>query len=50
VLEGGGAKQQLTVRAKYSDGTDRDVTEQTMFISNNSIAAAATPAGLVTSG
>ena len=50
VLEGGGAKQQLTVRAKYSDGTDRDVTEQTMFISNNSIAATATPEGLVTSG
>ena len=50
VLEGDGAKQQLTVRAKYSDGTDRDVTEQTMFISNNSLAAAATPAGLVTSG
>ncbi len=26
VLEGSGASQRLTVRAKYSDGTDRDVT------------------------
>jgi hypothetical protein len=50
VLEGSGAKQQLTVRAKYSDGTDRDVTEQTVFISNNSLAAVASPDGLVTSG
>lgn len=50
VLEGSGATQQLTVRAKYSDGTDRDVTEQTVFISNNSIAVQATPAGLITSG
>ena len=50
VLEGSGATQQLIVRAKYSDGTDRDVTEQTVFISNNSIAVQATPAGLITSG
>mgnify|MGYP000569069591 CR=1 FL=1 len=28
VLDGKGATQQLTVRAKYSDGTDRDVTDR----------------------
>ena len=50
VLEGSGATQQLTVRAKYSDGTVRDVTEKTVFISNNGIAAKASPAGLITSG
>ncbi|MCH2379152.1 MAG: DUF1549 and DUF1553 domain-containing protein, partial [Pedosphaera sp.] len=38
------------VRAKYSDGTVRDVTEKTVFISNNGIAAKASPAGLITSG
>ena len=50
VLEGPGSTQRLTVRAKYSDGTDRDVTRETVFISNNGIAAQATPSGLITSG
>ena len=50
VLEGEGSNQQLTVRVKYSDGTDRDVTRETVFISNNSLAAKATPDGLITSG
>jgi len=38
VLEGTGATQQLTVRAFYSDGTDRDVTALTAFMSNNDVA------------
>ena len=50
VLEGPETTQQLTVRAVYSDGTDRDVTRETVFISNNSIAAKASPSGLITSG
>ena len=50
VLEGAGSAQQLTVRAVYSDGTDRDVTRETVFISNNSVAAKASPDGLITSG
>ena len=50
VLEGPDTLQQLTVRAKYSDGTDRDVTRETVFISNNGIAAKADPNGLITSG
>jgi len=50
VLEGPGSTQQLTVRAKYSDGTDRDVTRETVFLSNNNIAAKASAKGLITSG
>ena len=50
VLEGTDTTQQLTARAKYSDGTDRDVTRETVFIANNSIAAKSSPAGLITSG
>jgi hypothetical protein len=50
VLETGGASQQLTVRAKYSDGTDRDVTDLTVFMGNNDIAAPVSKDGLITSG
>src|SRR5262249_20853123 len=32
VLDGKGATQQLTVRAKYSDGTDRDLTDLPLFL------------------
>ena len=32
VLDGKGETQQLTVRAKYSDGTDRDVTSLAVFL------------------
>ena len=35
VLEGEGATQRMTVRAKYSDGTDRDVTNLAVFLTNN---------------
>jgi hypothetical protein len=48
VLEGEGATQQFTVRARYSDGTDRDVTNMAVFMSNNDNSAAITADGLVT--
>ncbi len=35
VLEGEGSSQRMTVRAKYSDGSDRDVTSLALFMSNN---------------
>ena len=35
VLDGKGATQQIVVRAKYSDGTDRDVTSLALFLTNN---------------
>ncbi len=50
VLEGKDATQQIIVRAKYSDGTDRDVTDLALFMSNNDPTAACNKAGVVTSG
>ncbi len=50
VLEGAGESQQLTVRAFYSDGTDRDVTALTAFMSNNDVAVKVTDAGKVIAG
>ncbi len=50
VLEGEGAKLQFTVRAKYSDGHDRDITPLAVFMSNNDPTAKSTPDGLVTAG
>ncbi|MBI3879705.1 MAG: DUF1549 domain-containing protein [Verrucomicrobia bacterium] len=50
VLEGKDAKQQFTVRASYSDGTDRDVTTLAVFMSNNDGSAKPDKAGLVTAG
>ena len=50
VLGGKGATQQLTARVRYSDGTDRDVTENAVYISNNDPAAAVSKQGLVTAG
>ncbi len=35
VLDGKNEKQRIIVRAKYSDGTDRDVTSLALFMSNN---------------
>ena len=49
VMEGKGEKQQVTVRATYSDGTDRDVTHLAVFSSNNDPSAAVDKGGLVTS-
>ena len=48
VLNGTGESQQLTVRAKYADGTDRDVTSLAVFLSNNDNAATVTKEGKVT--
>ncbi len=48
VLEGTGATQQVVVRAKYADGTDRDVTHLTVFLSNNDNSAPIDENGLVT--
>ncbi len=50
VLDGEGATQQVTVLAKYSDGTDRDVTSLALFMSNNDNSAAIVDSGLVTAG
>ena len=50
VLDGKGATQRLTVRAKYSDGSDRDVTHLAFFMSNNDRSAAVSQEGVVTAG
>ncbi len=50
VLEGAGAKQQLTVRAVYSDGTNRDITSRASFITNNERSAAISETGAITAG
>jgi hypothetical protein len=48
VLDGEGATQKLTVRAKYADGTDRDVTNLAYFSSNNENSAEIAQTGTVT--
>jgi hypothetical protein len=48
LLDGEGETQQLTVRAKYSDGTDRDVTSLAVFLSSNDNSATVSPEGKVT--
>jgi Protein of unknown function (DUF1549)/Protein of unknown function (DUF1553)/Bacterial Ig-like domain (group 2) len=48
VLAGEGQTQQLTVRAKYSDGADRDVTSLAVFSSSNDNSASVSGDGLVT--
>ena len=50
VLEGSNTTHRLTVRAKYSDGADRDVTSLASFISNNEPVARVSEGGVVTSG
>ena len=50
LLEGLGATQQMTVIARYSDGTDRDVTPLVVFQTNNDVSAAVDEHGLVTAG
>lgn len=49
VMEGKGQKQPLTVRATYSDGTDRDVTHLVVFSSDNDPTASVDTKGFVTS-
>jgi hypothetical protein len=48
VLQGQGTTQQMVVRAKYSDGTDRDVTHLAVFLTSNDNSADITPEGLIT--
>lgn len=48
VLEGADATQQFIARAIYADGTDRDVTDLTVFLTNNDNSAPINPSGLVT--
>ena len=48
VLDGEGATQRLSVRAHYSDGTDRDVTSLAAFLSNNDNSAPISADGIVT--
>jgi hypothetical protein len=50
VLDGKGATQQMTVRARYSDGSDRDVTRLSVFLTNNEVSAAINESGRVTAG
>jgi len=50
VLDGPGEKQPVTVVAKYSDGTTRDVTSLALFLSNDDIVASISPEGAVTAG
>jgi hypothetical protein len=50
VLEGEGATQRMTVRAKYSDGTDRDVTSLARYMTSNDVSAKIDDNGLVTAG
>jgi hypothetical protein len=50
VLEGEGSTQRMTVLAKYSDGSDRDVTSLARFMTNNDVSAKIGEDGLVTAG
>jgi len=47
VLEGADAAQQMIVRANYADGTDRDVSDLAVFLSNNDNSAPVSPEGVV---
>ena len=49
VLESG-TSQHVTVRAHYSDGTDRDVTKLALFMSNNDVVAGINDEGSITAG
>ena len=50
VLDGKDASQRMTVRAKYADGTDRDVTSLAFFMTSNDTSAAISPEGIVKAG
>jgi hypothetical protein len=43
-----GDSQRMVVRARYSDGTDRDVTRFTVFVGNNAAAATVAEDGTIT--
>jgi hypothetical protein len=48
LLEGAGAKQQMIARARYSDGSQRDITSLALFYSNNDSSVPVSPGGVVT--
>lgn len=48
VLEGADVTQQFIARAKYEDGSDRDITHVAVFMSNNDNSAPINENGLVT--
>ena len=48
VLEGAGTTQQMIARAVYADGTDRDITNLAVFLTNNDNSAPINENGLVT--
>jgi hypothetical protein len=50
LLEAPGQKFQITVRAHYSDGTDRDVTSMCLFLSSNDGSAKIDGNGMITTG
>ncbi len=50
VLVGEGTTQQMTVLARYSDGTTRDVTRLAAFFTNNETSASINDEGVVTAG
>ena len=50
VLEGPGQQFQMTVRAHYADGTDRDVTNMALFLTSNESTAKPDKEGNVTTG
>jgi hypothetical protein len=50
LLESPGQKFKMTVRARYSDGTDRDVTGEALFLSSNDGSAKMGEDGTLTTG
>lgn len=50
VLQGEGSTQQITVRAKYSDGSDRDVTDLAVLMTSNDVSAKIGDDGVITAG
>jgi hypothetical protein len=48
VVEGAGTTQQFIARARYSDGTDRDITDLAVFMTSNDNSAPIDKDGLVT--
>ncbi|MBX2852885.1 MAG: DUF1549 and DUF1553 domain-containing protein [Phycisphaeraceae bacterium] len=50
VLEGTGDQQQITVRAQYSDGSDRDVTDLAVLMTSNETSAKIGNDGVIKAG
>jgi hypothetical protein len=50
VIDGANHRQKFLVQARYSDGSQRDVTPLTVFISNNDVTARVGDDGTLTSG